>query len=85
MLTVPIVSVPDMPLRLMPVRAAVARGDRVERRVELVGLMNSAVPLFEVIWLLPPGSRMLTVPELCARKPNALVPLTVMSTPPLKL
>ena len=46
----------------------------------MVGLISSAVPLLEVIWLVPFGSGMLTVPELWARKPNAPAPLTVMLT-----
>ena len=48
-----------------------------------IGSIDSAVPLFDVIWL-PATLAMLTVPELCARNPNAPVPFTVMSTPPLK-
>ena len=50
----------------------------------MVGLISSAVPFCEVICVVP-TSVMLTVPELCPRKPNALVPLTVMLTPPLEL
>ena len=60
--TLPMVSEPDMPLRLMP---SLPPEEVTELSVALsvVGLMRIAVPLFDVIWLVPSGSRMLTVPE----------------------
>ena len=53
--TLPMVSDPDMPLRLMPsappLEVTVARV-----AFSVVGLISSAVPLLEVIWLVPLGS-----------------------------
>ena len=86
-LTLPMVTpVPVTPSRWMPSPVPPSPAvTEVRFAWNAVGLMKIAVPLFEVIWLSLSGLRMLTVPEDCARKPNASVPLTVMSTPPLKL
>ena len=53
MLTVPMVSEPDMPLRLMPVGAATPEVTESSVALSVVGLINSAVPLFEMIWVVP--------------------------------
>ena len=52
--TLPMVSDPDMPLRLMPSAPPL---EVTEARVafSVVGLISSAVPLLEVIWLVPFG------------------------------